>query len=109
VVQNGQKTHMDVFFESGVDIASNKSNIHLADVKIIPLNKGINITLGNYIGNVKADIYNATGKLVKTLVSNTNTISWKGFSNNGSRVSAGCYILHLQAANNSFKKAFIIY
>lgn len=109
VVENDQKTHLDVFFDSGTGIAVSPGYTNLEDVKIIPLNKGINITIGNYTGNVKADIYNASGKLVKSLVSNNNTISWKGFSNSGNRVSAGCYILHLQAANNSLKKAFIVY
>ena len=109
VVQNGQKAHMDVFFESGVDITSEINKAQLADLKITPNNQGITMTLDNYTGKAKAEIYNASGKLVKTLVSTNNTISWNGVTNNGSRVSAGCYILYLQTAKNSLKKAFIIY
>ncbi len=108
VVENGEKTHMDVFFGEGTEIAFNKNSVNLADVKIRTLYKGIIITLGNNSGSVKADIYNANGKLVKSLFSTGNSISWNGLNNNGNNVSAGCYILDLQTADNNLKKAFIL-
>jgi len=109
VVENDKKTHLDVFFNSGTGIIANNKFIHLEDLKISQLNRNIHISFGDYTGRAKADIYNASGRLVKSIVSNSNTISWNGLSNNGSKVSAGCYILHLQAANNSLKKTFMIY
>ncbi len=109
VVENGKKTHVDVFFADGTGITTNSNSLTLADVKIRTLNRGVAITLSKSSSNVNAQIYNATGKLVRSLVSSTGTISWNGSSNTGSRVSPGCYVLHLKTNNGNLQKAFMVY
>ncbi len=106
-VSNGQKSHMDCFWDV-TNIELNKNVIALADVKIQTRNRGVTISLHNNKGIVKAAIYNAAGKLVKSLMTSTNTISWNGLTDSGSKVGPGCYILHLQAAHNNLKKAFVL-
>ncbi len=108
VVENGKKTHVDVLFAEVTGITSIVNSLTPADIKIRTLNRGVTITLGNNY-NVNADIYNASGKLVRSLVSHSSAISWNGLSDNGSRVGPGCYVLHLKAKNGNLQKAFMLY
>ncbi len=64
-------------------------------------------------GNVKLNVYNVKGQLVKTLVNSTksaglNEVVWNGDDNAGKKVSSGLYLYKLENGGRSEMKKMVI-
>jgi hypothetical protein len=64
-------------------------------------------------GNVKLNVYNIAGQLVKTLVNKDQpvgsyTINWNRKDNNNRQVSAGVYIYHLSTGDKTQSRKMIV-
>ncbi len=64
-------------------------------------------------GNVKLNVYNVKGQLVKTLVNTNQTVGmqnvvWNGDDNAGNRVSSGVYFYKLENAGRSEMKKMVL-
>ncbi len=63
--------------------------------------------------NVKLDIYNVKGQLVKTLAqgkakAGENTLTWNGEDSNGKKVSTGLYFYKLQSAGKTLTRKLLL-
>jgi hypothetical protein len=106
-VENGKPTHKDVFFYS-THIKTYSNSINQADVKIKSIVKGFILMCYNLNGDLKTDIYDIKGTLVKSLASKSNSIKWNGLNNNSGRVGAGYYLLKITAKDKIFTMPFIL-
>lgn len=75
----------------------------------------IKYCIGNTVDRVQLKIYDASGRLVKTLVDNTSikpdnyNLKWEGIDNSGNKVSAGVYFYKLEAGKfKSIKKLILL-
>ena len=64
-------------------------------------------------GNVELEVFDVTGRSVKTLVNGTleagaHTIQWNGVANGGTRLPSGVYMYRLQAGKNSAQRKLIL-
>ncbi|MCK4978796.1 MAG: T9SS type A sorting domain-containing protein, partial [Candidatus Delongbacteria bacterium] len=64
-------------------------------------------------GNVRLEIYNLRGQLVKTLVNEVQetgeyTTSWNGTDNSNKPVSSGVYLYKMKSANYTATKKMIL-
>ena len=79
-----------------------------------PFNPITNISYSiNEAGNVRLEIYNLKGQLVKTLVNEVQetgeyTASWNGTDNSNKPVSSGVYLYKMKSANYSSTKKMIL-
>ena len=72
----------------------------------------INFTIGSDV-NVKLNIYNIRGQLVKTLVNENfkagnHSILWNGTDFNNNQVSSGIYFYRLEAGSNSVTQKMLL-
>jgi len=64
-------------------------------------------------GNVELEVFDVTGRSVKTLVNGTlaagqHTIQWNGVANSGSRLPSGVYMTRLKAGSNVAQTKLIV-
>lgn len=72
----------------------------------------INFKLSDH-GNVKLNIYNVKGQLIKTLANENKasgdySIKWDGKDNNGKKVASGIYLYKIKSGNFSSTKKMIL-
>jgi flagellar hook assembly protein FlgD len=63
--------------------------------------------------DVSLEVYDVTGRAVKTLVKGTldagaHSIQWSGIANGGTRLPSGVYMYRLQAGKNSAQRKLIL-
>ncbi|MDD5530574.1 MAG: C25 family cysteine peptidase [bacterium] len=74
----------------------------------------IQYCIGEMTATVKLNIYDASGRLTKTLVDNSNvkpgnyTVRWEGSNNNGKKVASGIYFYKLETDNFKTTKKLVL-
>ncbi|MFA5032813.1 MAG: C25 family cysteine peptidase [bacterium] len=74
----------------------------------------IQYCVGELTSKVKLNIYDASGRLTKTLIDNSNvkpgnyTIRWEGINNNGKKVASGIYFYKLETDNFKATKKLVL-
>ncbi|MDD5529186.1 MAG: C25 family cysteine peptidase [bacterium] len=74
----------------------------------------IQYCIGEMTATVKLNIYDASGRLTKTLVDNNNvkpgnyTVRWEGSNNNGKKVASGIYFYKLETDNFKTTKKLVL-
>ena len=109
-VTTGQGTVVNVELDCGSVFVDGSQAIKKSDIAILPFNSGIKVNFRNVKGIGKAAIYDISGKLIKTLLlePGKKSVIWDGISNNSRKVSSGCYILQVKAANKAFSQSFVL-
>ncbi len=109
-VENDEATVLSIkLWPDNVGI-NNNHKIHNADIMIAPYNsKFVRITFNMNPGNIKAAIFDISGKLVKSIHSKGSAdIIWDSADETGSQVANGCYVLKLSIGGQILTRNFVL-
>ena len=110
LVKNNEATVLNIKLSPDRTGINNNHKIHNADITIAPYNsKFVKITFSMNPGNIKAAIFDISGKLIKSIYSKGSAdIIWDGFDETGSEAANGCYVLKLSSSGNTLTKNFVL-
>jgi hypothetical protein len=111
-VSNGQATVVNVELDcGGTSIELDRQTVK-RPISVMPFNNGVRISWGDLKGKIRAAVYDMSGKLIGYLKTRNgmqdNTTVWDGTGKNGAKVSAGCYVVHVNSAEGTFTRPFMI-
>ncbi len=73
-----------------------------------PFNSKLNISFAGILGNVRAQVFDLEGSIVKTLSVTGNGAVWDGRDNSGLEVNSGTYLVRMSSGNKVYSDKVII-
>lgn len=109
-VKNDEATVLNIkLWPDGTGINYDQK-INNADIIITPYTREfVKITFSVNPGNIKAGVFDISGRLIRSLYTKGNTcILWDGSDDSGSQVPNGCYVLRVSGGGNTMTKNFVV-
>lgn len=111
-VENDRGTIVNVELDCGSTGRAVHDQKTDSPISISHSNNSIHIDCGSIKGISGAAVYNVRGKLVQTLAVLSDQVNkrimWNGLNAQGSRVNAGCYVVHIETSDGSVVTPFML-